>query len=174
MNISTTRKATAAGFFALAALGLAACSPPHQVDSGNKVDTATSQNPDSLAGSGQETQASATRSNVAQASSARAATSTSAAGAEQPTYTNCGKDQGTEPDRIVLACQDENDFVEEISWTEWTDSIASGTGTRVTVDPDRREEDIQIVLSNPQDVNGKMQFTTVTVDGISVNPESQY
>ncbi|QPK83898.1 hypothetical protein G7Y29_03645 [Corynebacterium qintianiae] len=166
---TTTRKSTAAGFFALAALGLVACSPPHQVDSGHKVATATSQDPDSLSGA----TTTASRANVAEASKAQATTSAAAAG-QQPVYVNCGNSLGTEPDRIVLTCQDENDFIENITWDEWTESIATGTGTRVTVDPDRREEETQIILANPQQVNGELQFTNVTVDGIPVNPESQY
>ena len=172
MNITTTRKA-AAGFFALAALGLAACSPPHEVDSGNKVDTATSQNPDSLAGSGHETPASATRANVVEASQANA-TPTPVAAGELPTLINCGTATGNEPERLVLSCEDGNDFIENITWNEWSDEIASGTGTRVTLDPDRRVEGTQVILGNPEVIEGTFVFTTVSVDGTSINPESNY
>ncbi|MBA4503919.1 hypothetical protein ACUY28_08600 [Corynebacterium sanguinis] len=169
MNITTTRKA-AAGFFALAALGLAACSPPHEVDSGNKVDTATSQNPDSLAGSGHETPASATRANVVEASQANATPTPS----QLPTYINCGTDVGPEPDRLVLSCEDEDDYIENITWNEWSGRIGSGLGTRVTLNPDRRVEGTQVVLGNPEVIDGVLRFTTVSVDGISINPESNY
>lgn len=172
MNINTTRKA-AAGFFALAALGLGACSPPHQVDSGNKVDTATSQNPDSLPGAGVETSTGVAPTNVADAAEATA-TTTAAAEGELPLYIACGRAEDNTIERIVLACEEQNDFIENIEWSEWTGTLASGVGTRVTVDPERRVENTQIQLGNPQRVNGTLQFTTVTVDGLEINPDSTY
>ncbi|AWB83729.1 hypothetical protein [Corynebacterium liangguodongii] len=167
MNSKHTSKAIAAGFFALAALGLAACSPPHQVDSAEKVDTATTQDPRSLAGAAQASAESAPRSNVAEAAAPIEASGT-------PVFIDCGKPAGSEPKRITLSCQDQNDFIEDITWDEWSSTIATGTGTRVTVDPDRRVENTEIVLGSPQEVNGGLQYTTVSVAGVSVNPGTQY
>ncbi|WP_291314877.1 hypothetical protein [Corynebacterium sp. UBA2622] len=175
MNLSSSRKAVAAGFFAVAALGMAACSPPGQVDSAQKVDTATSQNAGSL--NGGATQSSEGKpTNVAEASSASASASTSASpvpAGTLPVLRNCGESSQTKPARIVLACGDQDDFMDNIVWQDWGTDLATGTGTRITVSPDRREEDTKIVLGNPEMIDGEMQFTTVTVDGTKINPESR-
>lgn len=174
MNFTSSRTAAAAGFFAVAALGLAACSPPGQVDSAQKVDTATSQNPGSLNG-GTEQTSGAQSTNVAGASSASASANPSAAPTGTlPVLRNCGEASQTQPARIVLSCADQNDYLENITWSDWSTDLATGTGTRVTVDPDRRETDIEVILGNPQLVDGELQFTTVTVDGATINPESNY
>jgi len=58
----TSRKVAALALVAATAFGVTACSPPHQKDSAEKVDTATSQNPDSLKGAGKSSSASTTTS----------------------------------------------------------------------------------------------------------------
>ncbi|WP_342319423.1 hypothetical protein [Corynebacterium mayonis] len=179
MKLTASRPAVAAGFFAVAALGLAACSPPGEVDSTQKIDTATSQNPNSLPDAGSSSAAttratstqSSTASNVAEAESATA--TTTSASDELPVLSNCGQAGLVEPQRVILACEDQDDFIEDITWVQWTSQLAIGTGTRITVDPNRRVADTQIVLGSPEVVNGKLQFATVTVDGATINPESQ-
>ena len=172
MNLTSPRNKAAAGFFAAAALGLAACSPPGQVDSAQKVDTATSQDPSSLNGGTAQT-AGATSTNVADASAASASANPSeVAPGTQPVFRNCGNPSQTQPARVLLACADQNDFLEDVTWSQWGEALATGTGTRVTVNPDRRVEDIEIILGDPQLVDGELQFTTVTVDGAKMNPES--
>lgn len=167
MNIARHRKATAAILVSLAALGLSACHPPHQVDSDHKVDTATSQDPNSLANAGETTGATAT--NVAQATAPQRA-----AAGQRPVYIDCGQPVGAEPARLSLSCSERNDFIEDITWTQWDGMLATGTGTRITVNPDRRTPDSQIILGNPVEVDGQLQFTTVSIDGVEVNPNSQY
>ncbi|WKD57949.1 hypothetical protein CAPI_07045 [Corynebacterium capitovis DSM 44611] len=172
MKTLSSRTVASAGFSAVVALGLAACSPPHQVDSEQKVDTAKTQNPDSLAGSASTTKATST--NVAEASATRKsadATATLAPGTV-PAYENCDGVAEQRPTRLALSCKDQDDFMENISWRSWGESLAAGVGTRVTVDPDRREEDATIVLSSPQIVDGELRFTVVTVDGETINPDS--
>ncbi|WJY67707.1 hypothetical protein [Corynebacterium auris] len=168
MNLSSSRTAVAAGFAAVAALGLAACSPPGEVDSEQKVDTATDQDPNSLSG-GTAQSHDASPTNVAEV-----ATSTAPAADSLPVLRNCGEAGEIEPNQVDLACAEQNDFIEDIEWNEWSADLATGVGTRVTREPDRRVEDIEIVLGNPELIDGELQFTTVTVDGISINPESQY
>ena len=46
--IATSSRKAVAGVAALAALALAGCTPPHQNPSSEKVDTATTQDPNSL------------------------------------------------------------------------------------------------------------------------------
>lgn len=55
MSTSISRKVVITAFAAATALGLAACSPPNEQDSDQKVDTATSQDPNSLPGGGTAT-----------------------------------------------------------------------------------------------------------------------
>ncbi|SDS25361.1 hypothetical protein [Corynebacterium timonense] len=169
MTLSSSRTAVVASVAAVASLGLAACSPPGQVDSEQKVDTATSQDADSLPGGTAET-GHAVPTNVAEVTG----TTSPAPAGTLPVLRNCGEPSETEPTEIVLACKDQNDLLEDIEWSEWGEDLAVGTGTRVTIDPDRRVENAEIILGNPTMVDGELQFTTVSVEGREINPESQY
>lgn len=117
------RKAACLVAIAMAA-GLAACTPPNQVDSDKKVDTATSQSPRSL-----------------------------------PTYMNCGQ-AVTQPTRLVVACETRDETIEGITWEQWDEKGARGAAGST-----------QIVLGEPTVVDGALQFTTITVDGVTVFPE---
>lgn len=55
MTTRISRKVAALAVAATTALVVTACTPPNQNDSDQKVDTATSQNPDSLPSAGQST-----------------------------------------------------------------------------------------------------------------------
>ncbi|OHF37393.1 hypothetical protein [Corynebacterium sp. HMSC074A01] len=151
--ISVSRTA-AAGLVAVAAVSLAACHPPHQVDSEQKVDTATSQKAESLASYGATT-------------SASSATATSAAVADEtPTIANCGAVELERPTELTLDCQGQDDVLRNITWDSWEADMATGTGTRNAQQPE-----VAISLSNPQVVNGVLAYTDITVDGTAIYPE---
>ena len=167
------RKAAVAGV-AAASLALAGCHPPHENPSDLKVDTAMSQNPDSLMGAGQTTQSS-TATNVTQANEARKTTTTAAVSAEgTPLLDNCDATGLLRPERLTVDCKNQDDFLEDIVWDEWGETLAVGTATRVVVSPDNREEGVQVVLGAPQVVDGKLVFTSMSVNGTNVTPENNY
>ena len=178
---SSLSRTAAAGVAAIAALSIAACTPPHENPSDTKVDTAMSQSPDSLASSGSTgVSSAATATNVAEASSVKetssaATTTTVTAGADAtPLFNNCGETGLQRPTSLNLDCKGDKERLDDIVWDEWTAEGASGTATRITVDPDRVVEDVRVTLGDPQDVDGELVFSAVTVDGQPVNPESQY
>ena len=177
---SSSNRIAAAGLAALATLAITACTPPTENPSDQKIDTASSQNPDSLASSGVTGQATATSAtNVAEASSVRAsssaATSTAVAAQDNtPFLNNCDTADLQRPTSLNLDCKGDKHRLEDIVWDQWTAEGASGTATEVTVDPDRVVEGAQVTLGAPQEVDGKVVFTTITVDGVQYNPESQY
>lgn len=180
---SSHSRTAAAALAAVAALGLAACTPPHQNPSDLKVDTATSQDPDSLASSGETgnaATAAATATNVAEASSVRASSTASAtataraAGDNTPLVDNCGQTGLERPTSLNLDCKDNREHLEDIVWDEWNADGAKGTATRVTVNPDRVVEGAQVLLGSPKEVDGRLVFTVISVDGDSINPDSAY
>lgn len=160
-----TRLATALAVSACAAI--VACSPPHEVDSDKWVDTATD-----VAAPTVTPTASAAKSSEA------AAASSTAVASDLPGYTNCVGSPEQRPDEISLACGDNNDVLQEITWTEWTPVSATGTATRVTNDctpncadgKTQKTEDVKVVLSNPYDTVSGPSFTQVVVDGVVVLP----
>lgn len=179
---SSHSRTAAAALAAVAALGLAACTPPHENPSDLKVDTATSQDPDSLASSGETggATAAATATNVAEASSVRASSTASAtatalaAGDNTPLVDNCGQTGLERPTSLNLDCKDNRERLEDIVWDEWNADGAKGTATRITVNPDRVVENAQVLLGSPKEVDGRLVFTVISVDGDSINPESAY
>ena len=181
MTTRTTRKVATVAFAAMAALGLAACSPPNEKDSELKVDTATTQDPDSLLGKGQIGATEATGApNVTDANeSAQATTSALRENAETapdgtPLFIQCEGYTDYQPVEITLNCKDRNDVAENIMWTSWTDEIAEGITTRNWRDQNRIVENSQIVLSNPDVVDGKLVFTELKVDGAIAYPQTEY
>lgn len=178
--VTSSSRIAAAGIAALATLAITACTPPNENPSDQKIDTAVTQNADSLASSGSTGQSSATSAtNVAEASSVRAsssaATSTAVAAQDNtPFLNNCDASDLQRPTSLNLDCKDDKHRLEDIVWDQWTADGASGTATEVTVDPDRVVEGAQVTLGAPKEVNGKLVFSTITVDGVQYNPESQY
>lgn len=170
--IATSSRKAVAGVAALAALALAGCTPPHQNDSAEKVDTATSQDPTSLKGAGATTSAKAT--NVTEARQAQEQATSSPAAAGAPVFNNCGATGLVRPDRLTVDCQNQDDYLEDIVWDQWNEDIAEGTATRVVVSPDNREEDVKVVLGNPENIDGQLVFTTVSVNGQPVVPDNNY
>lgn len=177
---SSSTRIAAAGIAALATLGVTACTPPNENPSDQKIDTASSQSADSLASSGATGQTTAaTATNVAEASSVRssssAATSTAVAGQDDtPFLNNCDVTDLQRPTSLNLDCEDNKHRLDDIVWDQWTAYGATGTATEITVDPDRVIEGAQVSLGAPQEVDGKLVFSTITVDGVQYNPESQY
>ncbi|WP_301924758.1 hypothetical protein [Corynebacterium glaucum] len=173
---STSARKVAAGVAAVAALAIAACSPPHENPSASgKVDTATSQNPDSLAGSdlaGETSAASVTNVTAAESVRESAGASSTAAAGELPKFNNCDITGVERPISLNLDCKGNKDRLEDIVWDEWTATGATGTATRITVDPERVMEGSTVTLGGPQVVDGELVFTTITVDGKPENPES--
>ena len=99
---------------------------------------------------------------------------TTAAAAGTPAFNNCGATGLVRPERLTVDCQKQDDFLEDIVWDQWGEDLAEGTATRVVVSPDNREEGVKVVLGNPEIVDGKPVFTTVTVDGQPVVPDNNY
>ena len=79
MTTRISHKVAALSLAAATAFGLSACTPPNQVDSDKKVDTATSQDADSLPSAGQTT---ATGTATVTAVETETATETATVGAE--------------------------------------------------------------------------------------------
>ena len=177
--IATSSRKAVAGVAALAAIALAGCTPPHENPSSEKVDTATSQDPSSLKDAGTATTsgaatASASATNVTEANAVKEQETAEAAAAAAPVFNNCGATDLVRPDRLTVDCANQDDFLENIVWEQWGEDLAEGTGTRVVVSPDNREEDVKVVLGNPEIVDGKPVFTTVSVNGQSVVPDNNY
>ena len=173
--IATSSRKAVAGVAALAALALAGCTPPHQNPSSEKVDTATTQDPNSLKGaSTATTTGTATATNVTAANAVKEQKTSEAAVAAAPVFNNCGATDLVRPDRLTVDCENQDDFLENIVWDQWGEDLAEGTATRVVTSPDNREEGVKVVLGNPEIVAGKPVFTTVTVDGQPVVPDNNY
>jgi len=178
--IATSSRKAVAGVAALAALALAGCTPPHQNPSSEKVDTATTQDPNSLKGAGTSATtagtatSTATATNVTAANAVKEQETSEAAVAAAPVFNNCGATDLVRPDRLTVDCENQDDFLENIVWDQWGEDLAEGTATRVVTSPDNREEGVKVVLGNPEIVDGKPVFTTVTVDGQPVVPDNNY
>ncbi|OEY23586.1 hypothetical protein [Corynebacterium sp. Marseille-P4321] len=166
-----SRKAVA-GIAAVAAIALAGCTPPNENPSTEKVDTATTQDPNSLKGAGSAT---ASATNVTEADELSQDTGEAVVAEDgTPMLNNCGVTGLVRPERLTVDCKKQDDFLEDIVWDSWDDNLATGTATRVVLDPDNREEGVQVVLGSPQIVNDELVFTTMSVDGAPVNPENDY
>lgn len=180
MSTRTIRKAAAFGLVPLTAFAMVACSPPNEQPSDQKVDTATSQDAASLQGEGQIAATEATGApNVVEAEEAASATETERENAQTnadgtPFFLDCDNNTVAKPNRIVLNCMDQDDFAEDIEWDEWGEDIATGKGTRNYVGGDRVKENVQVVVSSPEVVDGKLVFTQVSVDGDTFNPRTKY
>ena len=134
--IATSSRKAVAGVAALAALALAGCTPPHQNPSSEKVDTATTQDPNSLKGASTTTTtgtatSTATATNVTAANAVKEQKTSEAAVAAAPVFNNCGATDLVRPDRLTVDCENQDDFLENIVWDQWGEDLAEGTATRV-------------------------------------------
>ena len=180
--ISVSRPA-AAGLIAVAAVSLAACHPPHQVDSDQKIDTATSQKAESLASYGATTGTASATASADDSAATGSATSSAASETETetpnvitasdgtPTIANCGDVELERPTQMALDCQDQENVLQNIEWDTWEDDVATGIGTLLADDAENEQPGVTISLSNPQVVNGVLAYTDITVDGSPVYPE---
>ncbi|MDD7581388.1 hypothetical protein ACEE23_03380 [Corynebacterium sp. 32222D000AT] len=153
-----SRLATA-GLAVVSALGLAACHPPHENPSEEKIDNASTftdrAEPSSSAA---ESGAGSSASTTAEPSSAQP--TLAAAGA--PRHLTCESIAVAEPDSIALDCEDTTDSITNIEWTEWDNDSARGTGTRAG---GANTEEVEVVLSRPAESPQGLTFTEITVDG---------
>lgn len=146
-----SRSATAA-LSVVAAVGLAACHPPGEVDS---TDTSFKDNASTFTG-----RAAA----ESESESSTAETTTAAASAELPQYIDCAAAPAAEPAELSLNCVDTSDMLTDITWNEWTEESAQGTATRVT--NGETTEGVTVELSAPEETaQGVVAFTAVAVDG---------
>lgn len=151
----------------VAALALAACSPPHQVDSDKRVDTATSFAAPTNA-------ARHSTASAAPSSTTPGAPSASAAAGATPVVHGCTGEPLTKPGELSLACADNNDRLVGITWSSWTAKEAVGKATRETNTclpncADGHMEtvpNVEVRLENPQEAltDGALIFTQLSVN----------
>ena len=138
---------------AVIGLTLASCSPPHQVDSHKRVDTATSV----TAGQGG-------------ASRAVSAASTNKTSNAHPAP--AAGSAPTQPNYIALACGDNNDRLVNITWSRWDATEAVGTATRETNTclPNCADghiesaNNVEVKMGVPTETDQGMTFTQLTVN----------
>lgn len=155
---SRNPRALALALVAVAGLTLSACHPPHQKDSTEKVDTATSQNPDSIG-----VHSSESKSNSSHATStATTSTSSAASSQDEVMFIDCFGEPSTEPAVVSTDCSTPTAQITDVTWQEWGQKTATGTGTS----PNGATS--KIVLSEPTDTGADSVFTVVTVDDVVV------
>ncbi|AGF71987.1 hypothetical protein [Corynebacterium halotolerans] len=164
MTTFSIRQIAAAGAAAVTALALAACVPPNENPSDEKVNTATEYNGPYSPGDD---------SPEAITTGAGAPTTVSpvdgaATDAEVPGFINCVATPVQEPGTITLDCADASDQLIEIDWEDWGQQQATGTGTRQT--PEGEQENVDVVLSTPIVSPQGLVFSEITVDGVPVTP----
>ncbi|MBV7293168.1 hypothetical protein [Corynebacterium sp. TAE3-ERU16] len=177
----TTRTRTLAAV-AAATLALAACSPPNQVPTDERVVTATELSaPASI--EMDETTAMPTSAQHGESTSHDSTTATmstmtsSVADPETlPGVINCVSTPSQRPTTLNLACSGNDDRLVDIVWLTWDEEQATGTATRITntCEPtcvDGTEEttpDVEVVLSLPRNTPQGPAFTQITVDGETI------
>ncbi|GAB3086727.1 hypothetical protein [Corynebacterium aquatimens] len=178
MSTQITRSVAVAAV-AAASLAIAACSPPNEQPSDKKVDTATEQNPDSLPGNGVSATAT-TNPNITEVASSEAAEKDAELSQANtpdgaPRFKDCNGDLKSRPNRIQLDCKNQDDVLTDIVWDSWGPDTAEGTGVRKTSTPDREpEENIRVILSLPVNSDGELVFDSISVDGQTINPDTNY
>lgn len=148
---------------AVIGLTLASCSPPHQVDSHKRVDTATSV----TAGQGGASRA-VSAASTNKTSNAHPAPATGSA----PTYIDCTGAPVTQPNYIALACGDNNDRLVNITWSRWDATEAVGTATRETNTclPNCADghiesvNNVEVKMGVPTETDQGITFTQLTVN----------
>lgn len=140
----------------LVAVGLAACSPPNEQPSSEKVETAEEQSVDSV------TEGSSWTTEEASAGSATA-TATLAAGAEEIAFVDCVAEPAEEPEQVTLDCANPADAVVNIQWVTWGEAEAEGNGTnQATGMP------AEVTLSGLSETVDGTVYTAIEVDGVVV------
>ncbi|MCX7444402.1 hypothetical protein OS125_03970 [Corynebacterium sp. P7003] len=177
----TTRTRSLAAL-AAAALALAACSPPNQVPTDERVVTAGElSSPASI--EMDETTAMTTspvHDESAHDSTSETSSTTTTSGTAEPEtlpgVINCVSAPTQRPSTLNLACSGNDDRLVDIVWTRWDEEQAVGTASRVTntCEPNCAEGeektvlDVDVVLSLPRNTPQGPAFTQITVDGETV------
>lgn len=168
--MTALRKTLLIGTASLVAVGLSACTPPGEVDSTVKVDTAQSFSAPTKAADSSEASATTTTTTTT------TATTTEVPKSELPGYINCVGSPSTEPDAIALSCLNDHDSLKDIKWSTWTKEEAIGVGTREINDcsPNCQDgqkvttENVKVVLSEPTESSQGLVFTQVVVDDVRI------
>lgn len=152
-----SRSTALAAALAASALTIAACSPPHQQDSEDKVATATSYSA--------APQQHAVHSTAPAASSAAASPSTSASPSEvranATQFIDCTQTPTVEPSQVQLGCFGTNQIT-ALEW-EWDDDSATGRG--IQINPNGSTENVTLELSQPVSMDGARVFSQVRLNG---------
>ncbi|MEZ2122386.1 hypothetical protein [Corynebacterium sp. CCM 9203] len=184
----TTRTRTLAAV-AAATLALAACSPPHEVPTEDRVVTATElSSPASIEKDSATPSSTTTKhgdsntlsSTTTSTSDASTSITTSDADADDslPGVINCVSAPTQRPTTLNLACSGNEDRLVDIVWLTWGTEEATGTATRITntCDPTcvdgkkRTTPDVDVVLNLPRNTPQGIAFTQIIVDGETIAP----
>ena len=142
----------------LTGIALAACSPQLEQPSTEKVDTALEQDADTVGGG-------ATSTTGTTATATGTATTTAAAGTAEVSFVDCVSAPAEEPRQVTLDCSAPANAVTAITWSEWDEDEATGTGTNQVTGLSS-----EVVLSSPEEGTQGLVFTEITVDGTAVTP----
>ena len=153
MTTFSIRRIATVGVASVAALALAACTPPNENPSDIKVDTATEYTGPPEA---ETRQASGTDEDV------------DVAAAELPGFIDCVGTPSEEPEVITLDCVTYADQLTNIEWEEWGEDEATGTGLRLSTLG--QEDEVEVVLSTVTTTPQGLVFSQITVDGEIVTP----
>ena len=152
-----SRSLAAVAAASLAGFALAACSPQLENPSTEKVDTALEQDADTV-GVDSATETTGTETTTATETETVAATAVS-----EVSFIDCVSVPAQEPEQVTLDCANPANAVTAITWTEWDEDEATGTGTNQTTGAVS-----EVVLSAAEETDEGMVFTTITVDGAEV------
>lgn len=152
-----SRSFAAVAAASLAGFALAACSPQLENPSTEKVDTALEQDADTV-GVDSAAETTGTETTTATETETVAATAVS-----EVSFIDCVSVPAQEPEQVTLDCANPANAVTAITWTEWDEDEATGTGTNQTTGAVS-----EVVLSAAEETDEGMVFTTITVDGAEV------
>lgn len=154
MTTFSIRRIATVGVASVAALALAACTPPNENPSDIKIDTATE-----YAGPAEaETRPASGTGDTTVADTVE----------ELPGFIDCVGTPSEEPEVITLDCVSYADQLTNIEWEEWGGDEAVGTGLRLSAVG--QEDDVEVVLSTLTTTPQGVVFSQITVDGEIVTP----
>ncbi|MBC3186759.1 hypothetical protein H7347_09305 [Corynebacterium sp. zg-331] len=148
--MTRSRSTALTAVLAASALAIAACSPPNQQDSEDKVATATSLN-------------AAPRPAATERPAATASTSVSpsAARANATQFIDCTRTPTVEPSQVQLSCFGAQQIT-ALDW-EWGADSATGRGTQIN--PNGTTEDVTLELTAPVSMDGAQVFSQISLNG---------
>lgn len=155
------RSSAAIALIASTGLALSACFPPNENPSDVKVDTATEQKADTAGDSESGPGESGDTGETAPGTSEETVAPSTG---DEVQVIDCFGEPESEPTELTADCTDpEGSQVTDITWQEWSEESATGTGTSA------EGEEAEIELSEPTDTGNGLVFSTVTVDGQPVS-----